>query len=272
MTNGVEGGLRVISPDDWGAPIPVIRGIGECREVVGALLGCSLRSLYHFTLGQLSETVSMRHAAEAVYYVIEGSVELSAGGSVAGDLGEGHMFHIPAGVTYSFATVSGATVLGGPSPVDPDFGSGGDLNEDPAEGGVQICHRDRPGLMVPFISNDARLVVWYGIGAVGANMNYVVLEPGERNKEHVHAYSEDTIFILEGHGTAEDVTHGVQVRFGPGDTVTIPPKVWHAVVADQGERVVSVGGPCPADLDMLRAVGVDVDALSAQLPGRSPLP
>jgi hypothetical protein len=48
---------------------------------------------------------------------------------------------------------------------------------------------------------------------------------------------------------------------GPGDTVHIKPGTWHAVAADQGERVVSVGGPCPADLDMLRAVGVDVDEL-----------
>jgi quercetin dioxygenase-like cupin family protein len=119
--------------------------------------------------------------------------------------------------------------------------------------------------MVPFISADARLVVWYGAGAISANMNYVVLEPGERNKEHVHAYSEDTIFILEGRGTAEDVTHGVRIPFGPGDVVTIPPGVWHAVAADLGERIVSVGGPCPADLDMLRAVGVDVDAISADL-------
>jgi hypothetical protein len=47
--------------------------------------------------------------------------------------------------------------------------------------------------------------------------------------------------------------------------VTIPPGVWHAVSADLGERVVSVGGPCPADLDMLRAVGVDVDEIATRL-------
>ena len=126
---------------------------------------------------------------------------------------------------------------------------------------VKVLHCNEPGLMVPFISADARLVVWLGSGARTANMNYVVLEVGERNKEHVHRYSEDTIHILEGRGTAEDLTHGVKIPFGPGDTVHIPPGVWHAIAADKGERVTSVGGPCPADLDMLAAVGVDVAAL-----------
>jgi quercetin dioxygenase-like cupin family protein len=126
---------------------------------------------------------------------------------------------------------------------------------------VKIYHQDQPGLMVPFISADARLVVWLGSGARTANMNYVVLQPGERNKEHVHRYSEDTIHILEGRGTAEDLTHDLRVPFGAGDTVHIPIGTWHALVADQGERVVSVGGPCPADLDMLTAAGVDVTEL-----------
>jgi quercetin dioxygenase-like cupin family protein len=139
-----------------------------------------------------------------------------------------------------------------------------------ARPGVTYHHQDEPGLMVPFISADARMIVWYGAGAVAANMNYVVLQPGERNKEHLHRYSEDTIYIVDGHGTAEDVTNGRKLGFGPGDTVTIPPGVVHAVAADRGERVVSVGGPCPANLDMLAAVGVDVAALTAEL--ASPLP
>ncbi|MDZ7886138.1 MAG: cupin domain-containing protein [Mycobacterium sp.] len=123
---------------------------------------------------------------------------------------------------------------------------------------------------MPFISQDARMVVWLGIGAVAANMNYVVLQPGERNREHVHAYSEDTIHILEGHGTAENVTSGEKFRFGPGDTIHIEIGYWHAVAADLGERVVSVGGPCPADVDMLRAAGVDVENI--ELPPGTSLP
>ena len=128
-------------------------------------------------------------------------------------------------------------------------------------GGLTVHHADRPGLLVPFISADARLVVWLGSGARTANMNYVVLQPGERNKKHVHRYSEDTIHILEGRGTAEDLTNDLRLPIRAGDTVHIKPGIWHAVAADQGDRIVSVGGPCPADLDMLAAAGVDVQAL-----------
>lgn len=31
--------------------------------------------------------------------------------------------------------------------------------------------------------------------------------------------------------------------------------VWPGIAADKGTRVVSVGGPCPADYGLLRAVG-----------------
>ena len=130
---------------------------------------------------------------------------------------------------------------------------------------IRLFHRDHPTLRLPLISKDARFVVWPGVGAWQANMNYVRLEPGEENVPHIHTLSEDTIFILEGRGTAEDVSNGTKLLFGPGDTVTIPPGVIHAIAADRGERVVSVGGPCPADLDMLRAAGVDVDALTHAL-------
>ncbi len=263
MVNGHPDGLRVVTEADWGPELPVILGIGSCREVVGSRLGCTLRSLYHFTLQQMSRTIDFHHDDEAVYYVIEGTIEVIAGDVPASTVAEGGMFHVRPHTTYSFSTVAGAVVLGGPSPVDEAFGAALPCSQ--IGGGITLHHRDAPGLMVPFISADARLVVWYGAGAVSANMNYVVLEPGERNKEHLHAYSEDTIFILSGRGTAEDHTHGTRLPFGPGDVVTIPPGVVHAVAADLGERVVSVGGPCPADLDMLRAVGVNVEALSAEL-------
>jgi quercetin dioxygenase-like cupin family protein len=115
--------------------------------------------------------------------------------------------------------------------------------------------------MVPMISRDARLVVWLGSGARTANMNFVVMEPGEENTPHIHAESEDTIFILEGRGTLKDHTNDVVLDFQAGDVIHIPIGLMHAVRADRGEKIVSVGGPCPADTGMLRAAGVDVDAL-----------
>ena len=120
---------------------------------------------------------------------------------------------------------------------------------------IRVFHRDQPDLMLPMISRDARLVVWPGVGAHTANMAYVRMEPGERNVPHVHAQSEDAIFILEGEGTVTDFDHSRRLEFAPGQVIHVPVGVRHAVAADRGTRVVSVGGPCPADLAMLRAIG-----------------
>ncbi|MCW2906448.1 MAG: Cupin 2 conserved barrel domain protein [Actinomycetia bacterium] len=126
---------------------------------------------------------------------------------------------------------------------------------------VHVYHRDSPGLLVPLISADARFIIWLGTGARTANMNYVVMQPGESNVPHVHEESEDTIFILHGHGSVRDFSGGTRLEFGPGDVVHIDPGIRHAVFADASEVVVSVGGPCPADLGLLRFLGLDVEAM-----------
>jgi quercetin dioxygenase-like cupin family protein len=125
---------------------------------------------------------------------------------------------------------------------------------------VRVFHRDRPGLIVPMIAKDARLVVWPGVGAETANMNYVDMQPGERNVPHVHRESEDTIFILDGRGTIDDLTNGSRLEFEAGQVVHVPVGVWHSVTADRESRIESVGGPCPADYVMLRAAGAVLDS------------
>ncbi len=120
---------------------------------------------------------------------------------------------------------------------------------------IRVFHRDHPTLRLPLISKDARFVVWPGTDAWNANLNYVVLEPGEANVPHVHTVSEDTIFIIEGSGTAVDYTNDVSLPFYAGCLVHVPVGIKHAVHADRGERVVSVGGPAPADVPLLRKIG-----------------
>ena len=122
---------------------------------------------------------------------------------------------------------------------------------------IKVFHRDEPDLMAPMISRDARFIVWPGVGADVANMNYVVLEPGEANVPHTHDESEDTIFCLEGRGTAHDLTNGLELEFEAGQVIHVPAGVEHAVMADRGERIVSIGGPCPPDRNLLRLLGVD---------------
>ena len=261
------GKASVVSPSMWGPDLKLVSNGGTCREIIGPRTGAALRSLYHFRFEPLSTTTALKHPDEAVYYVVSGAVDVVSRAAPTSVVDEGGMFHVRPCTDYTISSPLGAVVIGGPAPVDPGFGTpAAEVVTPPAkDGGIAFYHRDSPGLRVPMISADARLVVWYGVGAVNANMNYVILEPGERNREHVHRYSEDTIFIVEGHGTAEDLTNDAKLEFGPGDTITIPPGVVHAVAADRGERVVSAGGPCPADLDMLRAAGVDVDALTEAL-------
>ena len=120
---------------------------------------------------------------------------------------------------------------------------------------IQVFHRDKPALMLPLISSDARLIVWPGVGATTANMNYVRMQAGEANVPHIHAESEDTIFILQGEGTIRDFDHGLALPFRAGQALHVPVGVKHAVSADRGSPVVSVGGPCPADFALLKAAG-----------------
>lgn len=121
---------------------------------------------------------------------------------------------------------------------------------------VRVFHCDDPDERMPMIASDARLVVWPGVGAERANMNYVRMQPGEANVPHVHRDSEDTIFVLEGRGTIEDISNGLELEFEAGQVIHVPAGIEHQVRSDRGAEIVSVGGPCPADMDLLRAGGL----------------
>lgn len=123
----------------------------------------------------------------------------------------------------------------------------------------RVFHRDEPSLYAPFISSDARMVVWPGVGAHTANMNYVRMQPGEQNVPHAHSESEDTIYILEGCGSVEDLSNSVLHSFEAGDVIHVPAGIRHAVRADRGQQVVSIGGPCPPDWEMLRMLGINTE-------------
>ena len=121
---------------------------------------------------------------------------------------------------------------------------------------VRVFHRDQPDKLMPMIASDARLVVWPGVGADRANMNYVRMQPGEANVPHVHESSEDTIFVMEGKGTIADLDNGAEHEFEAGQVIHVPAGIRHQVRGDRGAEIVSVGGPCPADFALLRAAGL----------------
>ena len=121
---------------------------------------------------------------------------------------------------------------------------------------VRVVHVDDDHVTLPMVAEDARLVLWPGIGAYTANMNYVRMKPGEENIPHAHPESEDTIFVLSGAATVRDLTHDETHVVREGQVVHIPAGLRHQVVGDHGVLVESVGGPCPADLGGLRKAGV----------------
>ena len=120
---------------------------------------------------------------------------------------------------------------------------------------VHVFHRDQPDLMMPMIARDARLVVWPGNGSQTANMNYVDMQPGERNVPHVHTGSEDTLYVITGSGTIEDIDNDIDLEFEAPCAIHVPVGIWHAVRADRNTRIESVGGPSPADWNMLVKIG-----------------
>ena len=119
---------------------------------------------------------------------------------------------------------------------------------------VRVFDAAKDGVPLPLISRNARLIVWPGSGANFASMNKVILEPGEANVPHTHAESEDTIFVVEGRGSVRDFDNDLVLPVDADCVIHVPEGIKHAVSAET--RMLSVGGPCPPDLAMLRATGV----------------
>lgn len=242
-------GIMVISAAS-GEPLDLTAGAGEAYVVVGPHSGATYRTMAVVRLPAAAETVTLTHPGEAVWYVVRGAGVVRPEQGEELELDEGAMVHVEPGAAYSLAAGDdGLEVLGGPAPPDPDLGSDVAPRREGAR--VRRFHRDRPAMKVPMISSDARLVVFPGVGAESANMNYVRLEPGEENVPHAHPESEDTIFILAGEGTVKDHDTGVVQAFEAGDVIHVPVGRRHAVRADRGVEIVSVGGPCPPDRGML---------------------
>lgn len=249
--------VRVLPDDPAVMPLPLVEEGGRAWAVAWPGVGAHLRSMHRFSLESGGRSHRMAHPMEAVYYVISGKVALE-GGVVRGEatVGPGTMVLVSPGTPYRFVGLeSGVEIVGGPCPADPGVYS--DLGWDPIGegGGIDVFHRDRPDLMMPMIARDARLVVWAGSGSQTANMNYVDMQPGERNIPHIHTGSEDTLYVLEGKGTIEDLTNDVEIPFEAPCVVHVPVGVRHAVKADRNSRIESVGGPSPVDWNMLVRVG-----------------
>ena len=244
--------LVQVLPAEQGEPFDILAGAGLALVVVGPHMGARHRTMAVVTLDAGAATRELRHPSEAVWYVVEGQGRAVPAEGDAIDLEPGAMVHAGPGAGYRIEAAADLPlrVVGGPSPPDPAL-HGQAAIPAAGDGSLRLFHRDRPSKRVPMISSDARLVVWPGVGAETANMNYVRLTPGEENVPHSHAESEDTIVILEGRGTVDDLTNDLSLEFQAGDVIHVPAGLEHRVKADRGSGVVSVGGPCPPDRAML---------------------
>ena len=264
--------VRILTDDEGAPELPIVERGGRAWVVVWPGLDAHLRSIHHISLEPHGRTVPLEHPMESVYYTMSGQV-VASDNSFDRQLNvpSGAMAHIGPDTEYVLeAGPEGAEVVGGPCPADERLYSHLEYDRSPAPPtspgggrlaarGVRIFHRDQPTAIVPMIARDARLIVWAGVGAYTANMNYVDMQAGERNKDHVHVESEDTIYILDGKGSIEDLTNGLRLEFEAGDVVHVPVGVWHAVSGDRDDHIESVGGPCPADWNMLRFAGLMPD-------------
>jgi mannose-6-phosphate isomerase-like protein (cupin superfamily) len=251
--NDLDSGGPAVRILSGGRPLDIVVGGGTAEAIAWPGTGSRHRAMHRIELDSGGSTVTLRHESEAVYFVAEGA------GSV-GDLAlrSHHMVYVPRRTPYSFAATGSMTIYGGPCPPDPSlYGDGEPLPaEGEGDGPTRVFDADTEGVPLPAIGKGARLVVWPGVGAEIATMNLAVLEPGEENRPHVHEASDDTIAILVGKGSIDDLDNGETHLFTAGDVVFVRTGVHHKVKADRGVGIVSAGGPCPPDFGMLRALGL----------------
>lgn len=235
-----------------GKPLDIVERGGTALALAWPGMGSRYRSMHRLELDGNGRTVRLCHESEAAYYVAAGS------GRIAGKTVKGHdIVYVPRRTPYRFEAEKGLTVVGGPCPPDESL-YGGERRETTGggDGDVRVYDPEHEGIALPMISKDARLVVWPGSGADVATMNVVTLQPGEENAPHAHAESDDTIAIVSGRGSIDDLTNGVTHVFSAGDVVFVRAGITHKVKADKGVPILSAGGPCPPDYGMLRGLGL----------------
>ena len=234
-------------------PLDIVEGGGRAGAVVWPGMGSQSRTMHRIELEAGGATRALRHESEAVYFVAEGS------GRVAGlPVRRHHMVYVPRRSACRFEADEPMLIWGGPCPPDASlYGEGEPLSPEGDPGDPpRLFDSEAEGVPLPVIGKQVRLVVWPGVGADVATMNFAILEPGEQNTPHAHAESDDVIAILEGEASIDNLDTGETHVFSAGDVVFVRAGVRHMVKCDRGVSIMSAGGPCPPDRGMLQALGL----------------
>jgi quercetin dioxygenase-like cupin family protein len=71
---------------------------------------------------------------------------------------------------------------------------------------------------------------WYASGTLGNSNEVTVgtcrLNPGCRNPRHYHPNCSEILVVVQGN-IRHTMADGTESEMKPGDTVTVPPQVWH---------------------------------------------
>jgi mannose-6-phosphate isomerase-like protein (cupin superfamily) len=113
--------VRVIPDDSETVPLALVEQSGTARALVWPGVGAHMRSMHRISLQRGGRTVPLHHPMEAVYYVIEGGVEVEDLDSRKRQLvGPGGMFLVDPGTMYRIESgANGSELVGGPCPADP---------------------------------------------------------------------------------------------------------------------------------------------------------
>ena len=169
--------LQVEAPDVAilrdGTPIDLVEEGGSAVALAWPGTGSFFRSMHRIELEPGGRTRTLRHPGEAVYFVWIGDGTIGEQPLKAHD-----MVYVPRRTTYAVSAASAMLVVGGPCPPDPALYRRAPADDGGApEGQVRVFDADREGEPLPMIGKQVRLVVWPGVGAEIATMNFAVLEP-----------------------------------------------------------------------------------------------
>ena len=200
--------------------------VGRRRGLCGGLAGRRARRCARCTASRSAPAAPpfrMRHPMEAVYSVIGGGGTVRDPDTGAAEaLVEGSMIHVEPGTAYvcrgrrrPASSWSAAPAPPTPRSTAASLGRA----ERSAALAIRVFHRDKPDRMLPIISRDARLIVWPGVGAMTANMNYVRhgAGRGQRPAHPRRVRGHDLHPRRHGDASRISTTGQAPVPCGPGD-------------------------------------------------------
>lgn len=227
-----------------------------------------LGSLDYYTFQPGARPLSFYYPdSENSFYVLHGRgqlLDLDSSQELAFETGQ--FLHAPPGIAHALQTSGDASlvVVGGPCPPAGNAylsASAHSYSRRTSPESLLMVLGIEQGVDIPLIrpprpGGFARFPIWPRTGGHRRSMNCVVMKPGQENVPHVHPVSEDIFYVLSGNCVIENGDTGHEHPFKGGSLIFIDPGTTHAVKSLGPEDYMSVGGPCPADVNLFKRFGL----------------